>query len=100
MSGKNKRIQELKALRDNPGNLTAEQYLEILCETQKVYLINLFLAGIAEEDHNPLVCSNVLDKVHWMIDSAEKKAPQQKINQVDLGWDYATNDLSDNTVDA
>jgi hypothetical protein len=73
MSGKNERIKYWKDLIDKSNRLTADEYLQMLHEIRAhagFTLLEKAMYGI--EDGVQAYVSTV-DKVHWLLDSAEKK---------------------------
>lgn len=71
------RKRELEDLINRKKRLTADEYLEILYELQKNATIRLLLLTIQGTTRETGCWLNIMDKVHWLIDSAEKKGGEK-----------------------
>ena len=72
MSGKNKRVEFWRKQLAESGKLTTQEYIALLREIRDNSAFSLFVKCVTENDHGAVAFANVLDKVHWLLDSADK----------------------------
>ena len=80
--------------------LSDEDYRKLLHEIRTNSAFCLLVKAIHQIDDGVQAYTSCLDKVHWLLDSLERKNPEQKKSKTDLGWNYETNDLDENQPDA
>ena len=109
-SNKLKSLKELQELLADSKELTAVEYLSLLKQIQKNYTIKLAIASITDVMTQALSHLSIIEKVHYLIDSAEPKAEAEsgtKKTSNAIGWEPTPEDedlekmfASDKTVDA
>lgn len=77
-----KRFKELENLLGSKRSLTPGEYLSALKEIQANYTIALQMRSVIGNVKDTGALTNIIDKVHWLIDSMEGKASINEDNQV------------------
>jgi len=73
------RRAELEKLLVRTSALTSAEYLELLEEIRKNFTAYLAMMSVSGDFKNCGAASTIIERVHWLIDSAEKKtAPKEK----------------------
>jgi hypothetical protein len=87
MSGnlKNKRINELDALLARKSRLTTDEYVDLLHEIRKNYLIKLAVLSIEQKVEGTGAVMNIVDKTHWLLDSVQGPEREKYGPDVDDG---------------
>lgn len=67
------KIANLDAMIDRQGSLTDEEYLALLQEIRKNYTARLAQISLTTSNSGTGACINIIEKVHWLIDSVETK---------------------------
>ena len=74
MSGKKqKRIDVIRGLMNNPQKQSQEEYLQTLHECRTMAACTIWFKAHNGIDDGVQAWANCLDKLHWLIDSCEKK---------------------------
>jgi len=71
---KKKKIEEIAELEKRQRQLTSTEYLNLLKDVRDSWALTMLdhsLHGKAKQAHTAL---SILDKIHWLIESAEKGA--------------------------
>ena len=69
-----KTLNELKELLEDSSMLTPRQYLNLLKQCQKNFTIRLTMSSITDVATSVLSYMTLVEKIHFLLDSAEPKA--------------------------
>ena len=83
-----KRFFELENLLGNKPYLTHDEYLASLKEIQANYTIALQMRSVIGNVKDTGALTNIIDKVHWLIDSMETKTSVNKDNEVKVKVEF------------
>lgn len=89
-----KRFNELNILLGCKRSLSNEEYMAALKEIQANYTIALQMRSVLGNVSDTGAITNVIDKIHWLIDSMESKVSVNKDNEVKVKIDFGL-DLPD-----
>ncbi len=67
------KIKNLDALIDRKEELSTQEYRGLLHEVQKNYMAKLTEASLNNSLKGSGACMAVIEKIHWLIDSIDKK---------------------------
>ena len=97
---KRDRLDELQDMLKDTRRLSPVEYLDLLYEVQAVSLVKLNIAVRVDADKLMGQLSGVLEKTHYLIDSAETRAQRlgQGVHRT-LGWSLETGG-PETTIDA
>lgn len=82
------RFNELAELLGKRRRLTAEQYKEALHEIRANYVTALQMRSAIGSTQDSGALMNIIDKVHWLIDSVESSAPGSNDNEPTVNVQY------------
>lgn len=69
-----KRIAELEEIIARKDRLSDKEYLELLHEIRKNYSAKLAISSVQSTTTGTGAVVNIIDKVHWLIDSIDTKS--------------------------
>lgn len=85
-------LKELQELLEDSRTLTSKEYLGLLLLIQKNFALQLAIGSFGNVHTFSSSQLAILEKVHWMIDSAESKVkredPNYKGDRETLEWEY------------
>jgi hypothetical protein len=72
-------LKQLEALIEDSRQLTAKEYLSLLEQIKKNFTIRLAIASITDVMAQSMSYLSIIEKVHYLVDSAEVKAKVEEI---------------------
>jgi len=83
-----KRFNELADLLGRRRQFSSDEYLAALKEIQVNYTTALQMRSVIGNVSDTGAITNIIDKVHWLIDSMENKVAVNKDNEVKVKIDF------------
>jgi hypothetical protein len=86
-----KKVTQLNALLARNSALTTKEYIDLLQEIKKNFVVKLTHQSMAGESKGSVGMLTIIERCHWLLDSVEKTHRIEKeITQTKriLGWEY------------